>query len=92
MVLLALRQPMLFEHTSDCSQALHMVGTALEVWYVFVYSFMHSAQALHWKAYAELAMAVNSPEVRNIFSRSLLNCPSVDLWSTYLAFIKRVSA
>ncbi len=48
-------------------------------------------QALHWKAYAELAMAVNSPEVRSIFSRSLLNCPSVELWSTYLAFIKRVS-
>ncbi len=36
-------------------------------------------------------MAVNSPEVRSIFSRSLLNCPSVELWSTYLAFIKRVS-
>ncbi|DBA97394.1 hypothetical protein WJX77_004704 [Trebouxia sp. C0004] len=47
--------------------------------------------ALHWKAYAELAMAVNSPEVRSIFSRSLLNCPSVELWSTYLAFIKRVN-
>lgn len=52
---------------------------------------MHCVQALHWKAYAELAMAVNSPEVRNIFSRSLLSCPSVDLWSTYLTFIKRVS-
>ena len=36
-------------------------------------------------------MAVNSPEVRSIFSRSLLNCPSVELWSTYLVFIKRVS-
>lgn len=47
--------------------------------------------ALHWKAYAELAMAMNSPEVRNTFSRSLLNCPSVELWSTYLTFIKRVN-
>ena len=36
-------------------------------------------------------MAVNSPEVRTIFSRSLLNCPSLDLWTTYLNFIKRVS-
>lgn len=48
-------------------------------------------QALHWRAYAELAMAVNSPEVRTIFSRSLLNCPNLDLWTTYLNFIKRVS-
>ena len=48
-------------------------------------------QALHWRAYAELAMTVNSPEVRTIFSRSLLNCPSLDLWTTYLNFIKRVS-
>lgn len=47
--------------------------------------------ALHWRAYAELAMAVNSPEVRTIFSRSLLNCPSLDLWTTYLNFIKRMN-
>lgn len=47
---------------------------------------------MHWKAYAELEMAAgNQSGVKAIFSRCLLHCPSVDLWLSYLTFIKTVS-
>ncbi|GMH44710.1 hypothetical protein BSKO_12662 [Bryopsis sp. KO-2023] len=45
-----------------------------------------------WKAYAEAAMSVNDhTTVKSIFSRCLLNCLNVDLWNTYLRFIKKVN-
>ncbi len=37
-------------------------------------------------------MKAKSPDVKNIFSRSLLSCPYLDLWKAYLTFIKDVSA
>lgn len=53
---------------------------------------MALAQAMHWKDYAELEMAAgNQSGVKAIFSRCLLHCPSVDLWLSYLTFIKTVS-
>ncbi|CAD7699774.1 unnamed protein product [Ostreobium quekettii] len=46
----------------------------------------------YWKAYAEAAMAVNEHgRVKSIFSQCLLNCLNVDLWTTYLRFIKKVN-
>ena len=36
-------------------------------------------------------MKAKSPDVKNIFSRSLLSCPYLDLWKAYLNFIKDVS-
>ena len=48
-------------------------------------------QAKYWKKYAELEMAAgDSQRVKNIFSRCLLSCPNVELWQTYLSFIKQV--
>lgn len=49
-------------------------------------------QARHWKKYAEVEMAAGSTQqVKTIFSRCLLSCPSVDLWQTYLTFIQKVT-
>lgn len=48
-------------------------------------------QARHWKKYAEVEItAGNTQQVKTIFSRCLLSCPSVDLWQTYLTFIQKV--
>lgn len=48
-------------------------------------------QAALWTKYAELEMASgNAAQVKHIFSRCLLTCPNVDLWFTYLKFIKKV--
>jgi hypothetical protein len=33
----------------------------------------------------------NANNVTNIFSRCLLSCPHIDLWTTYLKFIKKVA-
>ncbi len=35
--------------------------------------------------------AGNTAQVKTIFSRCLLSCPSVDLWQTYLTFIQKVT-
>ena len=49
-------------------------------------------QARHWKRYAEVEItAGNTQQVKTIFSRCLLSCPSVDLWQTYLTFIQKVT-
>jgi len=46
----------------------------------------------YWKSYAEAAMGVNDhSRIKSIFSQCLLNCLNVDLWATYLRFIKKVN-
>lgn len=48
--------------------------------------------ASYWTRYAELEMSANNQgKVKSIFSRCLLNCPSVELWAAYLKFIKKVN-
>ncbi|KAK9788841.1 hypothetical protein WJX73_000969 [Symbiochloris irregularis] len=48
--------------------------------------------ANYWKRYAEAEMAAgNQSQVKAIFNRCLLNCPSVPLWTSYLSFIKKVN-
>lgn len=50
-------------------------------------------QALYWQRYAELELDEPDPSrAKLVFSRCLLNCPSVKLWSLYLRFIKKVLA
>lgn len=54
-------------------------------------SLLH--QAGYWRDYCELEVATNSPgAVKALFSRCLLTCLSVDLWKTYLQFIRKVGA
>ena len=48
-------------------------------------------QASHWQQYAQLELrARNMPKVKSVFSRCLLNCYSIPLWTAYLDFIKQV--
>ena len=49
------------------------------------------AQASHWQQYAQLELrARNMAKVKSVFSRCLLNCYSISLWTAYLDFIKQV--
>lgn len=49
------------------------------------------SQARQWRQYAQLEMRAEQPErVKNIFSRCLLSCYSVELWQIYLDFIQKV--
>ncbi|CAM6129012.1 unnamed protein product [Calypogeia fissa] len=48
--------------------------------------------ARYWKMYVEAQMAANDDDaVKQIFSRCLLNCLNVDLWRSYIRFMKKVS-
>lgn len=48
-------------------------------------------QAGYWRDYCELEIGTNTPgAVKALFSRCLLTCLSVDLWRTYLQFIRKV--
>ncbi|KAL3702271.1 hypothetical protein R1sor_020293 [Riccia sorocarpa] len=45
-----------------------------------------------WKMYVEAQMAANNDDaVKQIFSRCLLNCLSVDLWRCYIRFMRKVN-
>lgn len=45
-----------------------------------------------WKAYAEAQLSVgNDAAVRQIFGRCLLHCPHIELWKSYLQYIKKVN-
>ncbi|KAK9824661.1 hypothetical protein WJX72_012141 [[Myrmecia] bisecta] len=49
--------------------------------------------ARYWRLYAEAEMAAgNTAQVKTVFSRCLLNCLTVDLWATYLEFIKKTNS
>ena len=49
-------------------------------------------QSGQWKAYAEAAMLANEQTAaKTIFSRCLLAYPNVELWNTYLRFIRNVA-
>ncbi len=48
-------------------------------------------QAGYWREYADQQMScAGEAVVKSVFSRCLLTCLSVDLWRSYLNFIKRV--
>lgn len=48
-------------------------------------------QAVYWQKYAEMELDEPDPSrAKVVFSRCLLNCPLVKLWSLYLRFIKKV--
>eukprot|EP00210_Caulerpa_lentillifera_P008433 g8045.t1 len=45
-----------------------------------------------WKAFAEAAMSTNDQTTtKSIFNRCLLLCPNVELWTTYLKFIRSIN-
>jgi len=51
-----------------------------------------SLQASYWREYCELEIESGSPEtVKTLFSRCLLTCLDIDLWRTYLRFIRRIN-
>jgi cleavage stimulation factor subunit 3 len=44
-----------------------------------------------WSRYVEALMAAGETDnVKTVFGRCLMQCPSVDLWFMYLKFIKKV--
>ncbi|KAG7671919.1 hypothetical protein Ndes2526B_g07151 [Nannochloris sp. 'desiccata'] len=48
--------------------------------------------ASYWREYCKLEIESGSPEtVKTLFSRCLLTCLDVDLWRTYLRFIRRLN-
>lgn len=48
-------------------------------------------QAKQWKMLADLEMERGNLEsAKNIFSKCLLSCYNVDLWSSYMRYIKQV--
>lgn len=48
-------------------------------------------QAKYWQQYAELELDESeTSRAKQVFSRCLLACPNVKLWSVYLRFIKKV--
>jgi len=54
--------------------------------------FNPSLQASYWREYCELEIESGSPEtVKTLFSRCLLTCLDIDLWRTYLRFIRRIN-
>jgi hypothetical protein len=56
--------------------------TATECW---------PAQVTIWSRYVEALMAAGETDnVKTVFGRCLMQCPSVDLWFMYLKFIKKV--
>lgn len=58
---------------------------------MFEHLHVYSLQALYWQKYAEMELDEPDPSrAKIVFSRSLLNCPIVKLWSLYLRFIKKV--
>ena len=49
-------------------------------------------QAVYWQKYAEMELDEPDPSrAKVVFSRCLLSCPIVKLWSLYLRFIKKVA-
>jgi hypothetical protein len=49
------------------------------------------AQVTIWSRYVEALMAAGETDnVKTVFGRCLMQCPSVDLWFMYLKFIKKV--
>ncbi|KAJ3676582.1 hypothetical protein LUZ60_003994 [Juncus effusus] len=48
--------------------------------------------AKYWKQYVEAYMAVNNDAaVKQIFSRCLLNCLHINLWRSYIRFIRKIN-
>lgn len=48
-------------------------------------------QAAYWQRYAELELDEgDTARAKLVFSRCLLSCPHIRLWSLYLRFIKKV--
>ena len=51
----------------------------------------YGMQAQHWQSYAQMEIRMRQyTQAKGIFSRCLLNCFSVPLWTTYIDFIKQV--
>ena len=50
-----------------------------------------SLQAVYWAKLAQAHLRSNDVTgAKQIFSRSMLNCLSMDVWMTYMQFIKQV--
>lgn len=50
-----------------------------------------SSQVTIWSRYVEALMSAGETDnVKTVFGRCLMQCPSVDLWFMYLKFIKKV--
>jgi hypothetical protein len=85
-----------YAHTADCAHhaAWFCESSAVSTSHTVLPSLLTSCfQARHWKKYAEVEItAGNTQQVKTIFSRCLLSCPSVDLWQTYLTFIQKVTS
>jgi hypothetical protein len=48
-------------------------------------------QVTIWSRYVEALMSAGqTDDVKTVFGRCLMQCPSVDLWFMYLKFIKKV--
>ena len=50
-----------------------------------------SLQAVYWAKLAQAHLRSNDVTgAKQVFSRSMLNCLSMDVWMTYMQFIKQV--
>jgi hypothetical protein len=52
-----------------------------------------SLQAVYWARLAQVHLRANNVSAaKQVFSRSMLSCLSMDVWMTYLQFIKQVQS
>ncbi|KAJ4787280.1 mRNA 3'-end-processing protein rna14 [Rhynchospora pubera] len=66
------------------------ISEAASIYEKLVSNFPTSAK--YWKQYVEAYMAVNNDEaVKQIFSRCLLSCLHINLWRSYINFIRKVN-
>ncbi|XP_078152470.1 tetratricopeptide repeat (TPR)-like superfamily protein isoform X1 [Carex rostrata] len=72
-------------------EAQHLpILEAVPIYEKLVATFPTSSK--YWKQYVEAYMAVNNDEaVKQIFSRCLLNCLHINLWRSYILFIRKVN-
>lgn len=65
----------------SCLQAAGMVNEEM----------LGPLQAVYWAKLAQAHLRSNDvASTKQVFSRSMLNCLSMDVWMTYMQFIKQV--
>ncbi|CAM6045157.1 unnamed protein product [Sphagnum compactum] len=77
--------------TALCNEAqTKPIGEAAPVFEQFLATFPTAAR--YWRMYVDAQIAANDDEaVKQIFSRCLLHCLHVDLWRSYLRYMRKVN-
>jgi len=77
--------------TALCNEAqTKPIGEAAHVFEQFLATFPTAAR--YWRMYVDAQIAANDDEaVKQIFSRCLLHCLHVDLWRSYLRYMRKVN-